>query len=188
MTHAPAPYHTKIAIGALPILAFLLFFAGASRLGLGVASVVAAENTVSDVKAISDTPDRLLEALKEREERLRQAEADLARRRNDVAAAEDAIRAQLQALEAAEAQLLGTLNLTATAAETDVARLVTIYENMKPKQAAELFATMDVGFAAGFFARLRPDLAGMILAELDPLQAYAISAVLAGRHALTPKE
>ena len=185
----PRPtYSTRVAIGALPVLAALLLMAGASRLGLGVASVIAAENEDTTPQSVPDTPERLLAALREREERLRRSEEELARRQAAAAQAEEAIKTQLQALEEAEAQLLQTLSLTATAAETDITRLVSVYENMNPKQAAELFAAMDVNFAAGFFIRLRPEFAGLVLAELDPVQAYAISAVLAGRHALTPTE
>lgn len=188
MKQSKLGFPISIAVGALPVLALLLTMSGASRLGLGVVAVLAAENESVTPNMEADAPDRLLAALQEREERVRQAEADLALRKLEMSEAEDAIRQQLQTLEAAEAELLSTLSLTATAAETDVARLVAVYESMNPKKAAELFAAMDVNFAAGFFARLRPEIAGLILAELDPMQAYAISAVLAGRHALAPTE
>lgn len=171
---------------ALSILALLFFIAGLSRLGLGVVEVFAAENETLPPLERAET-DRLLAALKAREEQVRQKETEMAQRQQTLEKAEQNIRDQLAALAAAEAQLLKTLSLTEAAAENDVARLVTVYENMKPKQAAELFAKMDVTFAAGFFARLRPDFAGAVMAEMDPTSAYAISAVLAGRHAGTPK-
>lgn len=175
---------------ALTILALLFFLAGLSRLGLGVADVIAAE---TDIPAIAPdtltaaTTDALLLALQAREAKIQANEADIANQKAALADAQAELRQQLDKLAAAEEQLLQTLSLTETAAEDDVTRLVAVYENMKPKQAAELFGQMDVEFAAGFFVRLRPDFAGAVMAELDPIVAYAISAVLAGRHAGTPR-
>jgi flagellar motility protein MotE (MotC chaperone) len=171
---------------ALTILAVILVMAGASRIGLGVARVVAAETESPTAPGPSETSS-LLAALQAREERLRAGEAALAERQSALAAAEADIRRQLDTLAQAEEQLKQTLSLTETAAEADVARLVSAYESMKPKQAADLFSQMDVTFAAGFFGRFRPEFAGAVLAEMDPTIAYAISAVLAGRHARTPR-
>jgi flagellar motility protein MotE (MotC chaperone) len=171
---------------ALTILAVMLVLAGASRIGIGVAEVVAAETDSQTAVAPPESP-TLLAALQAREDRLREAEAALSERQSALTAAEADIRRQLDMLAQAEAQLKQTLSLTETAAETDVARLVSAYESMKPKQAAELFSQMDVSFAAGFFGRLRPDFAGAVLAEMDPTIAYSISVVLAGRHARIPQ-
>lgn len=174
----------------LLMLALLFFGAGLSRLGLGVAEVIAAEPTAPDdaVEAVQDSdPGDLFAALRAREARLQEAEAALNARQAALRAAEEDIEAQIATLTALEAQLAATLRQTEGAAEQDLARLTTVFENMKPQQAAELFGQMDTEFAAGFMARLRPDFAGEVMAGLDPVVAYAISAVLAGRHARTPK-
>ena len=34
--------------------------------------------------------------------------------------------------------------------------MTTVYENMKPADAAQIFERMDVDFAAGLLARMRP--------------------------------
>ncbi len=173
---------------ALVIVSAMLFLSGVSRLGIGAVAVLAAETEPAPPQASGTEPDRLLQALRAREAEVRAQEARLAEREAELARTQAEIRAQLDALAAAEAQLRQTLSQTETAAEGDVSRLVAAYENMKPKQAADLFAQMDVTFAAGFFIRLRPEFAGAVLAEMDPVAAYALSAVLAGRHARTPKE
>lgn len=173
---------------ALTLIAALFFLAGLSRLGLGVATVIAAETDMAPPELTVAATDGLLSALQAREAKVQADEADLARQRAALVQAQDDLRAQLATLAAAEERLLQTLSLTESAAEDDVTRLVAVYENMKPKQAAELFGQMDVGFAAGFFIRLRPEFAGAVMAELDPTTAYAISAVLAGRHANTPRQ
>ena len=49
------------------------------------------------------------------------------------------------------------------AAEKDIARMTTVYENMKPADAAKIFEKMDVNFAAGLLARMRPEVAAKVL-------------------------
>ncbi|MCC5959395.1 MAG: hypothetical protein JJU08_08640 [Rhodobacteraceae bacterium] len=181
------------ASSALMVLTGLFFFAGLSRIGLGVAEVIAAENATPPVQATATQeaappdPGDLFQSLRAREARLQQMEERLDQRAEDLRQAESDIRQQLEQLALAEERLLQTLALTESAAEDDVARLTAVYEHMKPQQAAELFGQMDVQFAAGFFARLRPDFAGAVMAALDPMTAYAISAVLAGRNANAPQ-
>ncbi|MDD7970753.1 MotE family protein [Roseinatronobacter alkalisoli] len=182
------------ASSALLVLAGMFFLAGMSRLGLGVAEVIAAENTPIAAETTTAAqvnpadPGDLFQSLRAREARLQQMEDNLTQRAQDLQQAEAEIRQQIEQLALAEQRLLQTVALTESSAEDDVARLTTVYEHMKPQQAAELFSQMDVQFAAGFFARLRPDFAGAVMAALDPVTAYAISAVMAGRNANTPRE
>ena len=90
--------------------------------------------------------------------------------------------------EAAEAKLASTLALADNAAENDLARMTSVYENMKPKEAAALFEEMSPDFAAGFLGRMRPDAAAAIMAGLSAPTAYTVSVVLAGRNASAPTE
>ncbi|CUX80244.1 MAG: hypothetical protein HLUCCA05_09825 [Roseibaca calidilacus] len=173
------------------LVAALLFVAGLSRLSLGVASAVAAEDTAPEPpESAVEIPDggALFDALRAREARLLEQEKALADRSDALRAAEAQLRRQLDELQAAESRLAATLAQTESAAENDLSRLTTVFEHMKPPQAAALFATMETEFAAGFIARLDPQFAGEVMAELDPTLAYGISAVLAGRHAQTPRE
>lgn len=178
----------------LLLLSLLFLGAGMSRLGLGVAEVIAAETNptaelAEEMGASDPSPDPgdLFAALRAREARLEQAEASLQARQIALREAEAELERQISSLTQVEAQLAQTLRLTEGAAEQDLSRLTTVFEHMKPQQAAELFGQMDTEFAAGFMARLRPDFAGEVMAGLDPVIAYAISAVLAGRHARTPR-
>ncbi|SUZ30592.1 hypothetical protein ROE7235_00316 [Roseibaca ekhonensis] len=173
----------------LLLLAALFFAAGLSQLSLGVANAIAAEDTAP---APAQTPaaidgGALFEALRAREAQVAETEKALEARAEALRDAEKSLRAQLEQLQAAEDRLAATLSQTETAAETDLTRLTTVFEHMKPPQAAALFSTMETEFAAGFIARLDPQFAGEVMAELDPTLAYGISAVLAGRHARTPR-
>jgi flagellar motility protein MotE (MotC chaperone) len=175
------------------VLAGLFFVAGVSRIGLGVADVLAADTPVENdpisrpVEQARPDPGDLYAALQERMAQLDAREEELRARANTLNEAELELHNNIERLLEAEAKLKTTLRLTESAAEDDLRHLTTVFESMKPIQAAELFSQMDTEFAAGFVARLKPEFAGEVMSALDPLIAYGISAVLAGRHARTPR-
>lgn len=141
------------------------------------------EQTLGEQAAACEAPPGpLLEAIRERVAGLEAREAALADRERLLEVAESRVRAEIAALEAAEQRLVETLALADGAAERDVAHLVGVYETMKPKDSAPIFAAMEPTFAAGFLTRMRADAAAGVLASMPPERAYAISAVMASRH------
>lgn len=146
------------------------------------------EEAIYEGEHESGTTGGLLEALQGREARLEQREAQLRERMDALHVAEEQIESKIQELVAAEEALRATIALADGAAEMDLARLTTVYENMKPKEAAALFAEMSPQFAAGFLGLMRPDAAALIMTELAPETAYSFSVVLAGRNAGTPTQ
>lgn len=140
--------------------------------------------------ACSPPPDiaAMLAAFKEREARIGKREAQMQARMQALNVADGEIESRMAALAEAEESLRATLALADSAAEKDLARLTSVYENMKPKDAAALFEEMDPSFSAGFLGRMRPEAAAAIMAGLTPKSAYTISAILAGRNADVPKE
>ena len=129
----------------------------------------------------------LLEALQAREKRVFEQERQIALRSKALSVADEEINKRLAKLQSAEVALRNTLSLADGAAEDDLLRLTTVYESMKPKDAAALFETMEPDFAAGFLGRMRPDIAANVMAGLAPETAYSISVILAGRNANVPK-
>lgn len=183
--------------GVLVVIATMLALSGLLRLGTGWGSAHASDAAAPRAHAAEDhagdceTPDdiaRVLALLKDREARLAARESALEDRLQALAVAETQIARNMAALEEAETRLSATMAHASTAAEEDLARLTSVYENMKPKEAAPVFAAMDPKFAAGFLGRMRPDAAAAIMAGLEPETAYAISVLLAGRNALAPTE
>ena len=179
----------------LMAIAAMLALSGVLRLGNGAGSAFASGADAAEPGPAAQGGDdctapediaTVLAALDDRESRVAARESQLADQA--LAVAETQIRQNMVALEAAESELAGTMARASTAAEEDLDRLTTVYENMKPKEAAPVFAAMDPKFAAGFLGRMRPDVAAAILAGLDPETAYAISALLAGRNADAPTE
>tara|TARA_R100000322_G_scaffold4921_2_gene3738 strand:+ start:22752 stop:23279 length:528 start_codon:yes stop_codon:yes gene_type:complete len=175
------------------LIALSLVASAALRLGAGPGLAIANELAEAGIdSAVSCSTDTdvaaVLELLREREETLAAREAALADRSQAIAVAEAQVRKNLDALEGAEAELERMIALSAEAAEDDLSQLTSVYENMKPKQAAQVFAAMDPEFAAGFLSRMRTDAAARIMAGLEPETAYAISVLLAGRNATAPTQ
>mgnify|MGYP003627259512 CR=1 FL=1 len=191
--------------GTVMIIAALLSTSAFLRLGSGAGEAVAEaiiqptppvgfSKEGSEVSDIANTRkvDRakigsLLAALMEREARVSEREERIAKRQKALEIADEEIERRMVALEQIEQDLRKTLALANGAAESDLARLTAVYENMKPKDSAKLFETMEPEFAAGFLGRMRPDAAAGVMAGLSPEAAYSISVILAGRNASAPK-
>jgi len=150
----------------------------------------AATHQMSDAASCPPQLDseELLKAIRERQAQLDIAEERINTREQLLRVSKIKIDEQLGSLERAEEQLAATLALADQAAENDVQRLTAVYENMKPKEAAEIFETMDINFAAGFLMRMRPDAAAGIMTNLNSEAAYSISVVMAGRNVGAPTE
>jgi flagellar motility protein MotE (MotC chaperone) len=182
----------KSGRSALAILALLFASSGALRLGSGVGTALANEVAEPDPAAepaqCAEMPAALAGALTAREAEMTLREAALKDRVAALALAEAAIEQQLTELQTAEAALASTLAIADQAAEQDLARLTTVYETMKPKDAAALFAAMAPEFAAGFLGRMQPQAAAAVMSGLTPETAYQISLQLAGRNTEAPTE
>lgn len=180
--------------GVLLIISGLLIGSGVLRLG-GEASQAFANTAEPVAQAVEDGPECLpreeiaaiLGALDEREERVSRRELQLADRIQALRVAEAEIEQRMTELKTAEADLAATVAQVETAAESDLERLVQVYESMKPADAAALFQTMSPEFSAGFIGRMSPAAAAAILTGLEPDTAYTISVILAGRNANAPR-
>lgn len=183
---------------ALWTIAVLMAASAVIRFGVGPGQALAKEVAAlrqEDQLAGQSSPcttdeelSSLLDAVLAREKAVAAQEAELADRRQTLDLAEQQIRRNLTQLEEAELRLSQTIARAETASEDDLSRLTTVYENMKPKDAALLFQAMSPEFAAGFIGRMRPDAAAQVMTGLTPESAYSISVVLAGRNAHLPSK
>jgi flagellar motility protein MotE (MotC chaperone) len=185
----------------LHILASLLIGSAVLRIVAGGTTALA-ETTALDAEVVMESADAapsltqdmpgdipaLLAAFREREQRLAEREAQLADRLQALSVTETEVNTQISALAAAEERLRATLALADGASQTDLTQLTTVYENMKPKDAAALFEQMAPEFAAGFLGMMEPVAAAQIMAGLTPETAYSISVIVAGRNSSVPTE
>lgn len=179
--------------GVLVVVALL--FLGSAVLRLAIDAGPALANVGPDLPDVTDTDvaasadeGSFLAALQAREAALSAREAAFADRLAEMQRAEVEMDNKLQQLRGAEQAIRATIAMAETASQSDVAQLTTVYENMKPKEAAALFAEMSPEFAAGFLGMMRPEAAALIMTQLEPETAYSFSVVLAGRNANTPTQ
>ncbi|MGD9294615.1 MAG: hypothetical protein PVI41_07020 [Roseobacter sp.] len=186
--------------GSTLIICSLLLASAAIRIGGEAGKAVAIESPFPAVPAQTahagepaaevdrEGIQQMLRAFQEREQRIKQLERQIEIRKKALAVTDQEVSRRLAALEKAEESLRSVLAIADSAAEDDLARLTSVYENMKPKEAAALFEEMEPMFAAGFLGRMRPDAAAEVMAGLAPKTAYTISVILAGRNAQAPKQ
>ena len=124
---------------------------------------------------------RVLQTLGERRGQLDAREQAMDTQIKLLTAAELKLDAKIKALTAlkGELQALTTQANSQKAAEAD--RLVTVYEKMKPKAAAPIFAALSDDVRLPVAAKLRPQTLAAILAEMDPAEAKRLTERLAAR-------
>lgn len=171
------------------LLSAVLRFAGET--GAAIAREIAALGESSGEMVDQDGADRaeveaVLKILADRMSDLDIREEAVSGQEAALAAAKAEIAEQLAVLVEAEARLRETISMAKGVSEGDLARLTTMYDTMKPKEAAPLFEQMAPEFAAGFIARMQPQSAADLMAALQPDIAYSISVVLASRNAGVP--
>jgi flagellar motility protein MotE (MotC chaperone) len=132
--------------------------------------------------------DALLRAIRDREAQLDAEAQQLADRSQALSVAERKLAEQLAAFEVAQRNLEQTLARADKAAERDIDQMKTVYESMKPTEAAEIFTRMETSFAAGLLSRMRPELAANVMAAMEPDAAYAVTLTIASRNSGVPTE
>lgn len=147
-----------------------------------------AEMALLDGCTPPEDADALLGVVQERSAQLDQREKRITERLALLEIAETEFEKRRDELIAAEEALAATLALADNAAERDILQLTAVYENMKPKNAAEIFDSMDPVFAAGFLIRMAPQSAADILSAMDKNAAYTTSVIMASRNVGAPTE
>ena len=127
-------------------------------------------------------PPELIAEIAELRETLNAREKALAKREVKLRILEKKMRERLEEMRAARERLAATAALVDDAAGKDVRKLAEMYQQMKPKQAGQIFNEMAASFAAGFIAEMRPDAAALVMANMDAEKAYAVSLLIAGRN------
>ena len=129
----------------------------------------------------------LIKRLKAREAEFVEREAALNAREAKLDVAAERIEGMMKALKSANASLAKTVSQVDGAQARDIQHLVTMYSTMKPKRAGQLFDEMDVAFASELLVRAKPEVAALILSNMDPKKAFTISVLIAQRNQMAPK-
>ena len=69
------------------------------------------------------------------------------------------------------------------AVDDDVARLVAVYEAMKPKEAAAVLSSLPANFSAEILMRVNPETGARIIAAIAPEKAAILTTYMGARSA-----
>lgn len=142
---------------------------------------------------VSATEQQLLERLTARREELQRYEDDLALRASIVDAAEKRIEERTATLEALEAQISTLVDQREQLETGQFAGIVAMYETMKPKDAANIFNSLEMAVLLRVAKTMSPRKMAPILAEMNANRAQELTvemAALADRPAaeMTPED
>lgn len=135
-----------------------------------------------------DTDAALLQRLGARRAELDKREADLAMRESIVAAAEQKLDERTKQLEALQAQVDALVNEKQAAEDASFKAVVSMYETMKPKEAARIFDTLDLEVLLKVARAMNPRKMSPILAAMSAQPAQALTTALAATADTTPTE
>lgn len=166
----------------------LLWAAAFATVGLGVAlsqtSLISAEASSTPLlQGCADVPEAvaLADTLRLRGIAVDRALADMERRKQELAAAEHRIKARLEALKSAKAALSDANASRSAGTAEGIERLISVYDAMKPADAATILAALPPDFAAEILTRVQPEASARIIASIEPGQAAILTAHMGSR-------
>ena len=153
-------------------------------------AAIAAEDTapVDDPFEYTDEEVDVLQQLAKRREELDLRARQLDEREALVQAAEQRMEQKMAELKALQAIVEDLLKARSEEEEAELKSLVKMYENMKPKDAAQVFEEMDMDVLLDVVERMNERKAAPILALVTPTRAKEITFELAQRRQLPVPE
>ena len=131
-----------------------------------------------------EIPEQVLQALHEERKLLEAQKGDLADREAEVALAREKLEIEktaLNELKQSIEMLLGRIEAQQT---EDLERLIALYQNMKPAEAAEIMDDLDIEVMIMVLGTMQPRVAAPILAKMSPVRARAVSKIILERSQL----
>lgn len=149
----------------------------------------AVEGTVVSLDApqVSPSERALLERLSERRRELEKRQSELEMRDTLLKAAEKKLEERLGELKEAEARIVAATQHKEEAELGRLKNLVTMYENMKAKDAAKIFDRLDLKLATEVARMIQPRRMSEILAQMAPDVAQRLTMELANRVQSEPR-
>lgn len=129
-------------------------------------------------------PEAVLAEIANERELLKQQQDAIVEREAKLQIGLDRLALEARQLEALKLALEELTERTEAAQNEDVARLVNLYKNMKPKSAAEILNELDIEASVIVLGTMAERDAAPILANLDPNRARAISKIILERSKL----
>ncbi|WP_407496339.1 MotE family protein [Pseudooceanicola sp. MF1-13] len=129
-------------------------------------------------------PEEMLQIINTERQFLEEQKANLARREAEVALASEKLQLEQARLDELKGALDDMFAKIEAAKTDDVQRLVSLYSNMKPKDAAAIMNDLDIEVTVMVLGTMSERNAAPILASLNPVRARAISRIILERSKL----
>ena len=140
---------------------------------------LAAEAPSDEDRAFSASELEVLQSLSKRRDELDKREKKIATREAVLTAAEQEVDKKVAELNKLKGEIEALLGKQQKMEEDRIMSLVKIYENMKPKEAAAIFNTLDMGVLISVISRMKELKSSPILAAMDPEKARIVTIKLA---------
>ncbi|SFP65301.1 MotE family protein [Tranquillimonas alkanivorans] len=129
-------------------------------------------------------PEEMFEALAQERDLLADQKERLSQRRAEIELANEKLRIETRRLEELKVEVEGLLARVEQAQTADVDRLVALYRNMKPKEAAGIMNDLDIEVTVMVLGTMSERDAAPIMAAMSPVRARAISKIILERSKL----
>ena len=130
---------------------------------------------------ISSVELRLIQQLKQKRKLLEEKEKEMSIKENALDALKQYVENKIDSLEKLQQEMQGTLVEYKSQENEKTARLVKIYESMKPKDAAKIFEQLSLGILLDVAEHMKETRLASILAEMKPEKAKELTAAIANK-------
>lgn len=144
-----------------------------------MAMVPGMEPATIDGQPARNTELSILESLRNRRKELMQREEELQLRENLIEAAEGRLESRIGQLEALEQRLQAATEAELGARKEELRGLVTMYETMKPKEAARIFDRLQMDVLIDVVLAMNPRKMASVLASMNPEAAQRLTIEMA---------
>lgn len=164
---------------------FMIVAAGSAIQLTGWMRLQAHAETADLLKGCTDVPEavELAIRLNDRALRIERYLAELDRKKAEVDTSRAALSETLARLVAESPATPKSKAAKQDEVNEDVARLVAVYDQMKPEQAAVVISNLPPDFAAEILMRVQPENSARIMASVDPNQAAVLTSYMGSRRA-----
>jgi flagellar motility protein MotE (MotC chaperone) len=146
----------------------------------GTVCAVSAEALAKEA-GLSQAELKVLQSLGSRRGQLDQREKSIDLQLQLLAVAENKLDGKLKTMQALKTQVAALIKQAENQQDAEIARLIVIYETMKPKDAASRMALMDDSVRVPIAAQMKAPILSAILAKMAPEEAKALTEKLANR-------
>lgn len=131
-----------------------------------------------------EIPEQVLQSLHKERSLLAEQRRDLADREAEVALARAKLDIEKTALVELKASIEDLLAKVEAQQTDDLERLISLYQNMKPAEAAGIMNDLDIEVMIMILGTMQPRVAAPILARMSPVRARAVSKIILERSKL----